>query len=278
MSIARLMQMAAARGGYVWADPDLANASYDSVSFSVATEEASPYGIAFNSDGTKMYIVGFGSDAVFQYTLSPGFDLSTASYDSVSFSVASQETSPREVAFNNDGTKMYVIGLSTDNVYQYSLSSGFDLSTASYDSVSFSVGSQDGTPLGMSFSNDGTKMYVVGGDNTSIFQYSLSSGFDLSTASYDSVSFSVGSQDTGPRNVVFNVDGTKMYVAGSTTDNVYQYSLSSGFDLSTASYDSVSFSVGSQDTNPVSLIFNNTGSKMYIVGFANDTIYQYSTE
>ena len=39
-------------------------------------------------------------------------------------------------------------------------------------------------------------------------------GYDLSSAAYDSVSFSFASQDSGPRNIVFNTSGTKMYMVG----------------------------------------------------------------
>jgi hypothetical protein len=38
-----------------------------------------------------MYIVG-NTSSVYQYTLSTAFDVSTASYDSVSFSVSSEAT------------------------------------------------------------------------------------------------------------------------------------------------------------------------------------------
>ena len=110
---------------------------------------------------------------------------------------------------------------------------------------------------GLAFKPDGTKMYVIGSTGDTAYQYSLSTAFDLSTASYDSVSLGVGSQDTSPMAIVFNGDGTKMYVLGSANASVYQYSLSTGFDLSTASYDSVSFSVSSQDTAPYGIAFNN---------------------
>ena len=254
----------------------ISSASYDSVSFSIASQETNSAGLAFNSDGTKMYITGYNSDSVYQYTLSTSWDLSTASYDSVSFSVASQDTLPLGLAFNSDGTKMYITGLSNDTVYQYSLSTGWDLSTASYDSVSFSVASQDTAPLVIAFNDDGTKMYMVGNTGDSVYQYSLSIGWDLSTASYDSVSFSVASQDTVPEGLTFNPDGTKMYIVGSANDYVYQYSLSTGWDLSTASYDSVSFYV-TQDTSPADIVFNSDGTKMYIIGYANDKVYQYTT-
>ena len=44
-------------------------------------------------------------------------ELSTASYDNVSFSVASQDPDPDGFAFNADGTKMYMVGLSNNRVY-----------------------------------------------------------------------------------------------------------------------------------------------------------------
>jgi len=265
-----------AGGGASWT-VDLSNVSYDSVSFSFASQTGTGRELTFSPDGTKMYILGYNANNVYQYSLSTASDLSTASYDSVSFSVNSQELNPTSMTFNPDGTKLYAVGQTGDTVHQYSLSTAFDISTASYDSVSFSVGSQDSVPTGISLSTDGTKMYICGSANDSVYQYSLSTASDLSTASYDSVSFSVGSQDTSPYGISFNTDGTNMYIVGLGGDSVYQYSLSTGFDLSTASYDSASFSVASQDTVPLGFSFSSDGTKMYMVGSSSDTVYQYST-
>jgi len=262
--------------GYATVTGNMNALNYNNVSFSVAGQETQPYSIAFNNDGSKMYMVGASSDSVHQYTLSTPFDLSTASYDSVSFSVTAQDTLPFSIAFNNDGSKMYMVGVSSDSVHQYTLSTPFDLSTASYDSVSLSVAAQDGAPHGLAFSNDGSKMYMVGSANDSVYQYTLSTPFDLSTASYDSVSFSVAAQDGAPHGLAFSNDGSKMYMVGNASESVFQYSLSTPFDLSTASYDSVSLSVAGQDTNPYDIAFNNDGSKLYMVGRANDSVYQYS--
>jgi DNA-binding beta-propeller fold protein YncE len=255
----------------------LSSASYDNVSFDVSSQAGYPTSIVFNPDGTKMYVSDDTSNSVYQYTLSTGFDLSTASYASKSLSVSSQDTSPFGLALNNDGTKMYVLGDSSNTVYQYTLSTAYDLSTASYASLSFSVSSQDSVPTEIAFNNDGTKMYIVGASNDSIFQYSLSTAFNVSTASYDNVSFSVSSQDSAPYGFVFNGDGTKMYLFGDTNDNVFQYSLSTAFNLSTASYDSVSFNVSSEDSGGFGIAFNNDGTKLYLAGASNEVLYQYST-
>lgn len=256
---------------------DLSSASYDSKSFSFTSQDTIPFGLAFNNNGTKMYMLGGFNDTVYQYSLSTAFDVSTASYDSVSFSVASQDSNSFNITFNNNGTKMYMVGATGDSVYQYSLSTSFDMSTASYDSVSFSVASQDITPYDVAFGSSGTKMYIVGFNNDSLYQYSLSTAYDLSTASYDSVSFSVATQETQPTDFAISSDGTEIYVVGLANDTVYKYTLSTAWDLSTASYASVSFSVASQENVPRNVTFNSSGSKMYIVGSQNNSVYQYST-
>jgi len=158
---------------------------------------------------------------------------------------------------------------SFDN-YQYSLSSPFDLSTASFDNVTLST--QDGVPLGMALSNDGTAMFEVGFNSKLLYQYSLSSPFDLSTASFDNVTLST--QDGNPTGMAFSNDGTAMFEVGSDSHLLYQYSLSSPFDLSTASFDNVTLST--QDGNPRGMAFSNDGTAMFEVGSDSNLFYQYS--
>lgn len=258
---------------------DLANVTYDGVSFATTSQATQPRGVAFNTAGTKMYVVGRDTKAIYQYTLSTAFDLSTASYDNVSFSVIAQDDSPTEIRFNTDGTKLFMVGFANGRAYQYSLSTAFDLSTASYDNVSFQL-QTGGTALcnGFCFSSDGTKMYAVYMTADDIHEYDLSTAFDLSTVSDNNVSLFVGSQDLDPVSVSFNSDGTKMYMLGLANDNIYQYTLSTGFDLSTASYDGISFSVAAQGTGvPLCITFSTNGTKLYLVEVGSDTVFQYST-
>ena len=157
---------------------NLASASYDNVSFSVASQETAPQGLAFNSDGTKMFVIGIGNDTVYQYSLTNGFSLASGNvtYDNVSFSVTSQDYNPSGLAFNSDGTKMLVIGRSSDSVHQYSLTNGFSLASGNvtYDNVSFSVASQDTSPQSVAFNSAGTKMFVIGNSSDTVYQYSTS--------------------------------------------------------------------------------------------------------
>ena len=264
--------------------PDLTNASYDNLSFSVSSQETYPSGLSFNSDGTKMFIVGAGSDKVHQYSMTNGFSLASGnvSYDNLSFSTSSQDATARQVSFNSDGTKMFILGSTSKSVYQYSLTNGFSLASGNvtYDSVSFDVSSQDSSPMGLAFNSDGTKMFIVGSSSDEVHQYSMTNGFSLASGnvSYDNLSFSTSSQDATARQVSFNSDGTKMFILGSTSKSVYQYSLTNGFSLASGNvtYDSVSFDVSSQEASIRHVAFNSAGTKMFMVGISSDAVFQYS--
>jgi sugar lactone lactonase YvrE len=190
---------------------DVSTASFDST-LNVQSLIGNPRGLAFNLDGTKMYVIDFTSKAVYQYSMSTAYDISTASYDNVSLDISSQVTYAAGLIFKPDGTKLYYNDLSPDTVKQWDLSTAFDLSTASYSTQSPSVSSQASLPLGSAFNSDGTKLYITSYSNATIFQYSLSTAWDVSSLSYDSVSFSLASLGTNASgNVSFNTDYTKMY-------------------------------------------------------------------
>ena len=60
---------------------------------------------------------------------------------------------------------------------------------------SFDVSGQDATPRGLTFNNDGTKMFVVGNAGDDINEYTLTTGFDVSSATFVD-SLDVSDQDT----------------------------------------------------------------------------------
>ena len=251
----------------------LAGPIYDSVSFSVSAQEANPQGFFFKPDGTKMYVTGYSGDDVNEYDLSTAWDISTATYLQ-NFSVATQDTNPYALFFKPDGTKMYITGNTGDAVYEYDLSTAWDISTASY-LQNFSVATQDAFPSGLFFKPDGTKMYVAGDVGNDIYEYDLSTAWDVSTATYLQL-FSLSAQETVPTGLFFKPDGTKMYVTGWSGDDINEYNLSTAWDVATATYLQV-FSVAAQDAFPTDLFFKPDGTKMFVLGATNDSVYQYST-
>jgi DNA-binding beta-propeller fold protein YncE len=274
MALERLSNNLRIIGGFELSLAEFFGNSFD-VSGSSNQQATNPTGIAFNPDGTRMFVVGDSTDSVFQYSLSTGFDVSTASFSGTSFDVSGQTASPEGVAFNSDGTRMFIVGNKTDSVFQYSLSTGFDLSTASFSGTSFDVSGQETTPKGVAFSSDGTRMFVVGTGSDSVFEYSLNTGFDVSTASFSGTSFDISGQQSDPADVVFSPDGTRMFIPENSPDSLFQYSLSNGFDISTASFSGTSFDVSGQATAPTDVAFNPNGTSMFVIETGSDFVFEY---
>ncbi len=210
---------------------DLSTAVPKVKKFYLASQESSPYGIYVKPDGTKMYVVGSAGDDINEYNLSTAYDISTAVYNQ-NFSVAAQETAPFGIEFKPDGTKMYVVGTSGDDINEYNLSTAWDVSTASYNQ-NFSVSAQEAFPTAVRFKPDGTKMFVTGYHGDDVNEYSLTTAWDVSTASYVQ-NFAPG--DSGQNSVTFSDDGTKMYTLGFTLDYIKEWDLSTAWSLSSVTF------------------------------------------
>jgi sugar lactone lactonase YvrE len=256
---------------------NIASASYAAREFYTTAQQATGLtGVFMSPDGTTMYVANITSDIVYQYTLATAGDVYTASYAGKSVSVGSQETLPYGLSFSSDGTAMFVVGRAADSVFQYTLSTAWDVSTASYASKSFSVVGQEINTSGLFFRPDGLAMYIVGSSSDTVFQYTLSTAWDVSTASYASKSFLVSGQDTSPLGLFFKSDGLAMYVVGSTNDTIYQYTLSTAWDVSTASYASILLSVSAQDSAPTGLFIDSAGTSLYVAGNNNNRVSQFT--
>jgi hypothetical protein len=207
--------------------------------------------------------------------IAPNTGITGWNYSGLSKSIAAEEGTPNGIFISPDGLNMYVNGSTGDDVNQYTLSTAWNVSTATYVRL-FSTAAQDSSPQDVFFKPDGLTMFVMGGTNDTVFQYTLSSAFDISTASYASKSFSVTTQEATPTGLWFKTDGTVMYVIGNTNDTVFQYTLGTAWDVSTASYASISFSVASQEGNPTQVNLSADGTKMWITGVNGDDINEYT--
>ena len=216
-------------------------------SFSVASQEIAPEDLFIKSDGTKMYVVGSNADAVHEYTLSTAWDVSSSSYVQ-SFSVATQSTVPTGLFFKPDGTKMYILGEAGDDVNEYTLSTSWDVSTASY-TQNFTISTQSTIPGSLSFSSDGFTMYILSAYlNDGVYAYNLSTAWDISTATYSGVFFDVSAQETSPTALYIKTDGNNLYLTGTSTAKVYQYSTAS---VSTITYPTnITWPGGTAPTSP----------------------------
>lgn len=255
-----------------WAiGPIYANKSRD-----ISAQETVPSGSFFTPDGSRMFISGLNTASVYEYDLADNWDVSTAVYNSVSKFVGTESSTPTSITFKNDGLKMYIIDTTLGRIHQYGLTSAFDLSTASYDSIFADISTEDSTMFGLSFSIDGLNVFTTGYQNSKIYQYTMSAAWDLTTLSYSSKSFSVSGQDSQPSGITFNISGSRCFVVGANSGFVYQYDLSTALDLSTISYNSVNLDISTQDTTPGPIFFDNSGFNFFVTGNDTDTVYKYT--
>ena len=269
------------------------NIAYDSVESPVLTSnsnlgsisEGSWISMVFNPDGTKLYALGYSTDKIYQFALSTAYDISSSSISYVgthssSLNTLASNSTPRDMKLNNDGTKVFVTDSGTSRVYEYDLSTAYDITTLSYNNVNkhhVTNGGDGG--YGLEFNNDGTKMIIWSSGWGGTLEYDLSTPFSLATASSNPsqrVQFS-GYKLYGMK---FNPDGTKLFSINDDDNKIYQWNLTTPYDTSTMYQEKrknmrFGFLISSQDTSVQGVELNGDGTKMYVIGFQNDKIYQY---
>lgn len=254
---------------------DVGTASYVQV-FSVSAQGATPNGLFFKSDGTKMYVLGSTSDKLHEYNLSTAWDVSSSTFLQ-SISIISAGGNSQGIFFKPDGLRMYIIDNGSDTVNEYNLSTAWDISTATQSS-NYKV--DDSNPNGVFFKSDGTEMYVIGNGSDLVYQYSLNYAWNIFSPKtvYDNKSFIAanGLIENDPQTIAFKPDGSKMYVIGSTSASVEEYTLSTNWDITTSKFSARSSDVSPPESTPKGLFFKPDGTKLYIVGDSSDNVHEYN--
>ena len=248
---------------------------------------------------------------LYEYSLSSAYDASTLSFTGAkslvripnaevetdgyynaygrSFFTASQKgkSTIEGICFNNNGTKAYAVDSFHARIMQYTLSSAFDVSTLTFEKE-LNIKIKGTNPVAITFNNDGTKMFIVetGGNAEQgitagkVNEYNLSSAYDIATATY-SQNLDVSAQDANMKDLYFNDvargavnPGELLFLVGDDGNDVNEYLLTTAYDLSTASFVD-SYGTGGEDTQPRSLVFDNDGDRMYVIGQDNNSVSQY---
>ena len=201
-------------------------------------------------------------------------------------SVATEMNTPTGILFNPSGSKMYVTGFSGDNgrIAQYSLSTPFSISSASLDENK-NIASVLKRPQEIKFNSDGTKVFVIStksqdGDIDSIAAWSLAIPYDITSLNV-SDDTETPFDNTDPRAVDFNTDGTKMFIVETNLNRIAEYKLSTPYDPN-----SKDNGVGISITNVTNqrfqgFGFSSDGYKMFLVkadhtaNNANNVIEEY---
>ena len=231
------------------------------------------HGITFKPDGTKMFVVGMTQDRIFEFDLSTAFDISTATISSNEYNHGSENTNATDIKFNSDGTKLFLAGISHQEINVYNLSTSYDVSTSVHQNTYFNG---DGLEfVAIAFNTNGTKLFIYDktGDD-SIKQYSLGSPFDLSNAVLQKEYTGTSSKtlvtiNKNPQGFAFSSDGSKMYVTGEGTKKIKEFTLSTPFDLSNVKLESGNYDLSDEISEPSGIAFSADGLKLFILDSKN---------
>lgn len=205
-------------------------------SFTTAT------GAWISNDAQYMIITGNGVDLVETYELTTPGDFTTLTkISSGATSTLYSSGNANGVFAKPDGTKIYVGDISA-GLAELTLSTAWDLSTATNTYTISPSAVDDINGATVFFSPDGLNLYTGHTSDENLFQYTLTTAWDLSTASktrvanftYTAATWGI---TTNISTVDFNPDGTKMFVGGATGDTVVRGTLSSPWNISTATAD-----------------------------------------
>jgi hypothetical protein len=198
------------------------------------SENAYTEDLWFSPDGLRLVLLGSSGStdhAVHSYTLTSPWDLTTATYDSKTINVNS--TGGGGVAgihLSPDGRKMFIASNSTDKVHEYTLSTAYDVSTAT-ETRTLDISSQTGGASGIRFNHQGTQMFISDSSNgVIVYQYKLTLPFNVSSASY--VTSHTGSSGSGAgKGLAFSPDGAYLHTLGN--GRVYEITLTGNVSYAT---------------------------------------------
>lgn len=243
----------------------------------VSSQNTGAAGIAIGDNGTKLYMVGNSTAAIYQYTLGTPGELSGAVYANKSINLTSIFQFSQGLDFKADGTKMYVCG--EDLVAEFNLSTAWDVSTASLG-VTLSVDGQYGALQAIKIKPDGSKMFTVSNSSDTVAEYAVSSAWSMSSASF-SQAFDISAQLTAPGGVVFHPNGKNFLCCGNSND-VFEYALAAPWDISSASFvESHGYFSASPQALVSSICVDNQGAQLYLLADLQSSsgpasrVYQY---
>ncbi len=278
--------------------------------------EPSTSGIAITPDGKKFFVMdnleagATDGGAIFIYDLKTAFDISTMDVqnrtivdttglgDDLGFG-----NGKKTIVFNNDGKKLFLFN--THGLAQFhNLASPYDVASISASTLipddglnyktAYNSGALEISALyGVTFNNDGTRMYLNDGHKnvTDITQVNLSTPFDPSSGTF---AFNLNTEDIPDLRVngftfeiAFDDDGTRLYISEGLNNStgaptfMFVYKLSTPFELSSATYVGASQIVGNgNNVSAIGWTFGNNGMKAYIGtedanADGDDIIYEY---
>ncbi|MHA1401171.1 MAG: hypothetical protein ACTSQE_12550 [Candidatus Heimdallarchaeaceae archaeon] len=128
------------------------------------------------------------------------------------------------------------------------------------------------------FANSGLYYFYMIVGSTTLYRKTLSTAYDLSSETASDTYTLTTSCLATRGGIRVSPDGTKVFLLrdGGSYDVLYQYSTATPFDFTTVVYDGTGY-VANNDTITWNFDFNGDGTKVYLVNYNADIIYERDT-
>jgi DNA-binding beta-propeller fold protein YncE len=216
-------------------------------------------------DGTKLYCTDLDFGVTFQYTMSVLFDETTAIYSGLSGAYGNQVW---DIFWKPDGTRVYTADAGVNYVQQIDLTTPWTV-TPSAPAGTLSIATEEVTVRALCLSADGATLWVGGAANDAVFEYTLSTPWDVTTGVVTAWGWPFGANVDG---IEVNAAGTRMYVMSGST--LYELGMNGNTLQNAVLIGSQPFSV-----NPVagmaSIRFVGGGDKLIVANTVSDSVLSY---
>lgn len=204
------------------------------------------------------------------------FELADARFTNISTDISSNSPDPEAIEFGAGGTRLFVgnenISVSGE-IKRFDLKEPFDITTATFTS-SADITSQTTSPLGVTFSTDGSRLFVADNSNLRLLQFDLSTPFAPTSASFTTAVDTSGTTGTLIQGIDFDSRGTRVITNDANNARIVQFNLSSPFSLTNATFAS-QFDYSTQTTTGRIAVFGAGGDRLFLTDESGDRVLQY---
>ena len=226
-----------------------------------------------NDDNTLLLLHMDGKDADVGFVDDTGYDFLLDRVAFESETAALGTSNHNDWHWKPDGTSFHAVDRSADSVYNYSLTTAFDASTATRG-TSKSVSSFDLNARGIVLNPEGTIMILCGDTNNTLFEFDLSTAYDVTSWTSSSDSFALNASNTSGRGLLWNDDGTELYVLNSGATQIFAYSTTTPYSLSGMSFNT-SVSNTLDNNSVIAMNWANSGYTLLVTNDSTDDLYSF---
>jgi len=225
-------------------------------------------GMVFRPNGKEFFIINDNTDVTSRFHLDEEWNISTAAIFENTFFTALGLTG---LFWRADGLKWYVTDI--DKIREYNVTDPWNISTSTVIAT-FDTSLIDNDVRELYWRNDGMAVFIVGQQNDSVIQLDAVTPWSVTGLTDSGISFDLSVRTTTPEGVSFNRKGTRMYVAGGTSQRiVFQFNITIPFDIANAVFSS---SLGlSGSTRATQIIFKPDSSMFFISDADSDLVIRF---